>query len=1103
MARSLLALLLTLVGALTAAAAEPRKPNVVIVLADDLGYADVGCYGGKIATPHIDRLAADGLRFSDAHTSSSVCSPTRYGLLTGRYNWRSKLKSGVLGGLSPRLIEPERMTIGSLLQLHGYHTACVGKWHLGMDWAVKEGLAVAELNIEPREQVFNVDYAQPIAKGPNSVGFDWYCGISASLDMVPYTFIENDRVAALPTEDRSFAMMHGRDGGTTRKGPAAPDFDAADVLPTLARKSVQYIDQRAEAARAGKPFMLYVPLASPHTPILPTEKWQGRSGINPYADFVMQTDDAIGAILAALDRHELTDNTLVIVTSDNGCSPQAKFDELSAHGHEPSGPLRGHKADLFEGGHRVPFIVRWPGVVAAGKQSAQLLCLTDVLATLAEIVGAKLPENAGEDSISFLPVLRGEAGSARDHLVSHSINGSFAIRRGPWKLMLCSDSGGWSAPRPRTPQAAALPAMQLYDLSADLGEQHNAIDQQPEKAAELTKLLETVAAEGRSTPGKPQPNTGPVDVYAHARKTAQRPNVLWITSEDNSPYLGCYGDPLAQTPHLDRLAAEGLRYRRAFANAPVCSSARTTLITGMYATSLGAHHHRSRVMIPERFKLYPEHLRKAGYYCTNNSKTDYNLANARQPWDESSNKAHYRNRAAGQPFFAVFNFTTSHESQVAPKPSKTAFRVAPEKILLPPFHPDTPEIRRDWANYYDQMTLLDTQVGRVLAELDEAGLADDTIVFYYGDHGGALPRGKRNIHDSGTRVPLIVRIPPKWAHLAPAKPGEWVEQPVSFVDLPATLLSLCGVPVPRHYEGRPFLGDRQAPPRQHVFLYRGRMDERYDTVRAVRDAQFRYVRNYTPHRPWGQHYSYPFQVQPSMRSWFAEFEAGRCNPVQAAYWQPKPTEELYDTAADPFEIDNLTGKPEQAARLAAMRQTLRAEMIATRDTGFIPEAMFARLAGNRTIYDYAQSDEYPIERIIDLAEKASSRNVALLPDLMAALGDPHPVVRYWGAVGCVVLQGQAEPAKAKLLALQGDDWADVRIAAAEALSALGESDAAMAMLAETLSKGELYESLAALNALEYIWKAGHVDLPRAQSLVAALELAEPANRITKYLRESK
>ncbi|MBE0545954.1 MAG: sulfatase-like hydrolase/transferase [Verrucomicrobia bacterium] len=584
-----------------------------------------------------------------------------------------------------------------------------------------------------------------------------------------------------------------------------------------------------------------------------------------------------------------------------------------------------------------------------------------------------------------------------------------------------------------------------------------------------------------------------------AATAADRPNILWITSEDNSPYLGCYGDALAQTPHLDRLAAQGVRYRNAFANAPVCSSVRTTLITGMYASSLGVHHHRSSVAIPEQFKLYPEHLRAAGYYCSNNSKTDYNLAGVRKIWDESSNKAHYQNRAPGQPFFAVFNFTTSHESQVAPKPGKTSFRVPPEKIPLPPYHPDTPDIRRDWANYYDQMTLMDEQVGKVLAELERAGLAEDTIVFYYGDHGGALPRGKRNIHDSGTRVPLIIRFPEKWAHLAPAKPGEWVNDLVSFVDFPATVFSLCGVAIPAHYEGRPFLGEKKSAPREHVFLFRGRMDERYDTVRAVRGGEFRYVRNYSPHRPWGQHYSYPFQVQPSMRSWFAEFEGGRCNEIQSAYWKPKPGEEFYRLADDPHEINNRMAEPQHAAQVARLRAALRNEILATRDTGFIPEGMFPKLAGEKTIYDYAQSDAYPLARILDLADKASDRNPTHLPAFVAALDDPHPVIRYWAATGCLILQSKAESAKANLRALLNDEWPDIRVVAAEAIAHLGEPAAAVETIATVLQTGNTHEALAAQNALDFMRQAGFVPLAQARDLVRNLKFSEPGDRIPRYL----
>jgi arylsulfatase A-like enzyme len=398
------------------------------------------------------------------------------------------------------------MTVAAFLKQQGYATACIGKWHLGLDWPQRGDAGTAAAG-NPK----TVDYSRPITGGPTALGFDYYYGIAASLDMPPYAFIENDRVTAVPSVEKTWL----------RKGPAAPDFEAIDVLPVLTEKAVGFINRSAAGAKAGKPFFLYLPLASPHTPILPTKEWQGKSGLNPYADFVMQTDATIGAVLDALDRQGLVENTLVIFTSDNGCSPAAKIPELLAKGHNPSARFRGHKADIFDGGHRIPFLVRWPARVKAGSRSDQLICLTDLFATCAGILGRKLPDDAAEDSVSILPALTGEAKTPlREAVVHHSINGSFAIRQGQWKLELCPDSGGWSEPKPGAAAAAKLPPVQLYDLANDIGESRNVEAQHPEVVARLTALLEKYAADGRSTPGRPQANTGKVEIRRPAKGTA-------------------------------------------------------------------------------------------------------------------------------------------------------------------------------------------------------------------------------------------------------------------------------------------------------------------------------------------------------------------------------------------------------------------------------------------------------------------------------------------------------------------------------------------------------------------------------------------------------
>ena len=475
-----------------------KSPNIIYILADDLGYGDVSAMNKEAAwkTVHIDRIASEGMVFTDAHTGSAVCTPTRYGLLTGRYSWRTRMKQGVLWSWDPPLIEQEEVTVGTLLQNKGYLTACVGKWHLGLGWQHHEGYPDS------------VDFSKPVTGGPNELGFDYFFGITASLDIPPYVYIENDLPTMVPvkyTQDTS-------EYGWWRNGLTGEDFVHEKVLPVLTKKAVSFIDKHQESS-PDDPFFLYFPLPAPHTPILPTEEFLGKSGTNPYGDFVLQVDHTVGQILKALETHGIGNETLVIFTSDNGCAPFANYQELASFGHNPSYHFRGHKADIFEGGHRVPFVARWPGHIEPGSSNHQVVCLTDLLATVADITRASVEASTGVDSYSFLPALLGESdGPLREATVHHSVNGSFAIRKGVWKLILCPGSGGWSDPKPQSPGIDTLPLFQLYNLQEDVGERENLVDQYPEVVEELTYLLEQYIKNGRSTPGPVQKNV-PADQW--------------------------------------------------------------------------------------------------------------------------------------------------------------------------------------------------------------------------------------------------------------------------------------------------------------------------------------------------------------------------------------------------------------------------------------------------------------------------------------------------------------------------------------------------------------------------------------------------------------
>jgi arylsulfatase A len=472
-------------------AKEHKNPNIIFILADDLGYGDVSALNenSKITTANLDRLAGQGVVFTDAHSSSAVCTPTRYGILTGRYNWRSTLKNGVLMGYSSALIPRERKTVAALLKSENYQTACIGKWHLGWEWN----------NIEKGKD--SIDYSKPIKYGPTTLGFDYFYGISGSLDMDPYVYVENDMPTALPdriTQSKGMKMW--------RKGPTASDFDHEQTLPNLINRAEKYI---AEKSKDNKPFFLYLALPAPHTPILPIKEFQGKSGLNPYGDFVLMVDAMVGKVMAAMDKAGISENTILVFTSDNGCSPMANFGELKGKGHNPSYIYRGHKADLFDGGHHIPCIVRWPAKVKPHK-AEQTICLTDFFATFSAVTNYQLKASEGEDSYNLLPLLLQSRpkDEIREATVHHSIEGAFTIRKGDWKLLFSRGSGGWSSPKQNEKNYQSLPPFQLYNMKSDPGESKNLYSQFPEVVSELRALMMKYIKDGRSTPGVPQMNDG-------------------------------------------------------------------------------------------------------------------------------------------------------------------------------------------------------------------------------------------------------------------------------------------------------------------------------------------------------------------------------------------------------------------------------------------------------------------------------------------------------------------------------------------------------------------------------------------------------------------
>lgn len=478
-----------------------KKPNIVMILADDMGYGDVRALNENCAfpTPNLDRLATGGLRFTDAHSSSAVCTPSRYSLLTGRYCWRTWLKRGVLEGVGQALIPTDRPTIANLCKDAGYNSACIGKWHLGWDWAVRPGME-SKVNTMERDGNLQewIDFSRPVANGPTLNGFDEFYGISGSLDMPPYVFVHNDMPVEVP-------QAWGTRMEFMAEGPRMQSLRANFVLGHLTDKAVEYINNQ----NSETPFLLYLPITAPHLPIAPAPEFIGKSGVNPYCDFCMEVDYRVGQILDTLEGCGFTDDTLVVFTSDNGVAPNPTEVETleRRYNHYCSFDRRGYKTDVWDGGHRVPFLMRWPRRITAGTSCDQAVGIYDLFATISNLLDIPMSADVGEDSVSLLPAFDGDSldPDGRRGLIHHSGSGSFAIRHGGWKLLRCPGSGGWNFPDP-VARKAGLPEIQLYDMASDAGERDNLVYRHPEKVRELTGMLHQAVVSGRTTPGSPQSN---------------------------------------------------------------------------------------------------------------------------------------------------------------------------------------------------------------------------------------------------------------------------------------------------------------------------------------------------------------------------------------------------------------------------------------------------------------------------------------------------------------------------------------------------------------------------------------------------------------------
>ncbi|MDF1825162.1 MAG: sulfatase [Verrucomicrobiales bacterium] len=587
---------------------------------------------------------------------------------------------------------------------------------------------------------------------------------------------------------------------------------------------------------------------------------------------------------------------------------------------------------------------------------------------------------------------------------------------------------------------------------------------------------------------------------------AELPNILWVTSEDNGPHLGCYGDEYAVSPNIDALASKSLLYTRASSNAPVCAPARTTVISGIYPPATGAPHMRSNAPLPAAVKMFPAYLRELGYYTTNKAKEDYNLEKSDDVWDESGGKAHWKNRAPGQPFFAVFNSTISHESKIRNEIADELRIHDPAKARVPAYHPDTPEVRKDWAQYYDRITEMDEEIGKWLKEVEDAGLSDNTIIIYWGDHGSGMPRNKRWPYNSGLHVPFLLHVPEKFKELAPDEYAEGgkSDRMIGFVDLAPTMLSLVGIEPKAFMQGHAFAGKHEVEGGDYSYGFRGRMDERYDLVRTVLGKRYVYLRHYMPHRIYGQYIDYMFQT-PTTQVWHQMYHDGELNEAQSHFWEKKPTEELYDLETDPDEVNNLAGSPEHQEVLGKMRDAHIAWEREIRDLSFLPEAEIHKRSKGSTPYEMGQDPEqYDFETAFRTAQLATSQKAEDLPEIIQLLDSEDLSARYWGATGLLIQErAGVEAGYDSLLATLEDECPSVAIVAAEGVIRFGREEDREKALDVLMSfanqrEGNVHEAILAVNALDY---ADDLAVSRLAEIKALPETpGKDAPRINGYVR---